>query len=618
MARSRKRPRVKHTSQKAKTKASKRRHHKRAAVSFPRYSLPLGGVLLATIIAFLPMLWNGFTNWDDTLYVLQNPLLRDLSLDGLRDIFSTPVVSNYHPLTILTLAVNYQISGLEPLGYHLTNLLLHLGNTVLVYYFTFLLSKGNVRVSIFVATVFAIHPMHVESVAWVSERKDVLYTFFFLSALIFYIRYRYRRRLLMYVLMLLAFGASLLSKPAAVVLPVVLLLIDYLERRKFQPAVIVEKLPLFVLAVAMGIATLQMQSVRALASLETYSALERLGFAGYGFTFYLVKFVAPFRLSALHPFPEHGEMTAMLIIATIISLGILGYFLVFNKSRTTRFGILFYLVTVILVLQIVSVGTALVAERYTYLPYIGLAFAVGMWLDRYLREKRQNQRLTYIVYGAFFAVALLFGVLTFNRTSVWKDSPALWTDVLQKYPDSHRAYTNRGLHYYDQGKYDSALEDLNRALAAKPDYMTAVEWRGKTHFQLGRYDNALQDADKLIAGRPRNADAFVDRNRALQGLERYNEALDALNTAIELDPRDPELYNTRGTLYFNKLQNYQSARSDFERALDLRPNNGTYTLNLSRCYYVQGDYRRAAQLMRQAEQAGRSIDPAYKNALQNY
>src|SRR5688500_3693467 len=215
------------------------------AKGFTKFLLPVLGI---TFLLFLPALRNQFTNWDDMLYVTSNPLLKDLSLDGIKAILSTPVVSNYHPITILSLAVNYQLAELTPWSYLLTNIFLHVANTALVFWFIMLLSGNNRWVSAFSALLFGIHPMHVESVVWISERKDLLYTLYYMLALIFYVRYLQKKDFKYLITVFILGALSLLSKPAAIVLPLSLILLDYYFQRQWSWKWIIEKIPLFILS----------------------------------------------------------------------------------------------------------------------------------------------------------------------------------------------------------------------------------------------------------------------------------------------------------------------------------------------------------------------------------
>ena len=573
-----------------------------------RFLLPVLGI---TFLLFLPVLGNGFTNWDDTLYVTNNALLKDLSFYGIKAIFSTPVVSNYHPLTILTLAANYQLAELNPWSYHLTSILLHVANTSLVFWFVMLLSGNNKWVSAFSALLFGIHPMHVESVAWISERKDLLYTLFYLLAMIVYIRF-VKEKKIKYLIAVYALAIlSLLSKPAAIVLPFTLILLDYFLKRKWSYSWIIEKLPLFILSSIMAYITVNIQSERAIASVEMHGLLERICFAGYGLVWYLVKFIFPYPLSALHPFPE--QLAWYHYAATLVSIaGII--LLIFKvRDRNYRFAFGFYIINLILVLQLVSIGNAVVAERYTYVPYISLFFLLGMELYRLIEKGRIKARL--LPYGIAAAWLLGLSFITFSRIPVWKTSETLWTDVLDQYPESPRAWTNKGLIYFDTKEYPRVIEDLSNALKYDPNYANALEWRARAYLELKEGEKALADAQSFQRLYPDKEDAMFILARSLEATDRSEEALAMYNKLIPKAPQKPEYINNRGVIYFNKLRRYPEAKSDFESCIRLDPSNGLYYINLSRCYYMMGNLADAKTNAQKAKELGVAIDPAYAGVI---
>lgn len=572
-----------------------------------KFLMPVIGI---TFLLFIPVLRNAFTNWDDTLYVTDNPLLKDLSLKGIKAIFSTPVVSNYHPLTIMTLAVNYQLAELNPWSYHLTSILLHVANTSFVFWFVMLLSRNNKWVSAFSALLFGIHPMHVESVVWISERKDLLYTLFYLLAMIVYVRYlrdkKFKFLIAVYVLGIL----SLLSKPAAIVLPFSLILLDYFLKRKWSYSWIVEKLPLFIMSAIMAYITVNIQSERAIASVEMHGLTERICFAGYGLIWYLVKFVFPYPLSALHPFPD--QLSWYHYAATLASVaGII--LLIFKvRDRNYRFAFGFYIINLILVLQLVSIGNAVVAERYTYVPYISLFYLLGLELYGVIDKHSKARFPAYIIAGIWL-IGLSY--ITFSRIPVWKTSETLWTDVLQHYPESPRAWTNKGLIYFDTKEYPRVIEDLTNALKHDPKYANALEWRARAYLELKEGEKALVDAQSFHALYPDNEDAMFILARSLEATDRTEEALAMYNKLIPKAPQKPEYINNRGVIYFNKLRRYPEARSDFESCIRLDPSNGLYYINLSRCYYMMGDMALAKTNAQKAKELGVAIDPAYAGVI---
>ena len=371
----------------AKKKQTAKIHKNRSQIGQswqqPKIMLLLLGILLLTFIVFWPSLQNGFTNWDDTYYVTQNTLIKSLSFEHLKDIFTTSERSLYHPFTMLSFALNYQIAELNPFTYHFTNLLFHLINTFLVFYFIYLISEKQIGTALITAVLFGIHPMHVESVAWVSERKDVLFTCFFLAAASTYWHYISSGKSKTYVFALLLFLASLLSKATAVTLPLVLLLLDYYKGRKLNMQLIIEKIPFFILSIIFGLLTIKYQSQGAIGDLDDFSALERIMFASYGFVMYALKFLLPFNLSAFYPYPATENMPILFKIApllAVIMLALAAFSL--KKTKVIAFGLTFYAFTVFLTLQFISVGGAVMADRYTYVPYIGLSFIIAYYLNK--------------------------------------------------------------------------------------------------------------------------------------------------------------------------------------------------------------------------------------------
>src|SRR5258706_9560495 len=279
--------------------APRRKPERRLGPLRGRWGLALLGILVLTFAAYIHSLGNGYVNWDDNYYVTLNPLVSHPTLGG---ILTTQVAANWHPLTIASLALNYRISGLHPASYHWLNLLLHLANTALVFLFIRKLTGGRVWTTVITALFFGIHPMHVESVAWIAERKDVLYAFFYLLALITYLRYLDNRRLVTLLATLLAFVCSVASKPAAVVLPLSLLAIDYFRRRPIHLAAWLEKVPFFAVSIAGGLLTIQAhRSAGAIADPHVWTPIQRLLFASYATVMYGVKLFLPVSLSVVYP-----------------------------------------------------------------------------------------------------------------------------------------------------------------------------------------------------------------------------------------------------------------------------------------------------------------------------
>jgi tetratricopeptide (TPR) repeat protein len=582
-----------------------------APTAQPSLWIWLAAVAALTFLIYIPALSNGFTNWDDVLYVTSNPLLKDLSTDGLKAIFTTPVVSNYHPLTILSLALNYQVAELSPMTYHLTSVVLHVINTCLVFWFIWLLSSGNKWVSAVVALLFGIHPMHVESVAWISERKDLLYTMFYVAAMIVYVKY-IRLRQLKYLAFVTVLGAiSLLCKPAAIVLPLSLIAIDYYLKRDWNWSWITEKIPLFMLSGIIAYATVSIQSERAVASVELHGILDRICFAGFGWIWYLLKVIVPYPLSALHPFPK--ELTPLYYIATLTSLAAVAFLLLKVRNRNVLFGFGFYTINLLLVLQLVSIGNAVVAERYTYVPYISIFFMMAMSVYGALQDKWANYKWIVVAISGVWIAALAF--LTLTRIPVWKSSQALWENVLSTYPESPRAWTNKGLDLYDQKKWPEVIDHLSKAIDADPNFADALEWRTRAYLENKEKDKALQDAVRFQKLYPKKEAALFVLARAQDATGDAEAAIQNYNQLIAAYPDKTEYLNNRGVIYFNKLKRYEEAKADFEAAIRLQPDNGSYYLNLSRCYYMLSDLPNAKTNAIKAAELGSPPDASYKTMI---
>lgn len=574
-----------------------------------------------TGLLFSPMLGNQFTNWDDQFYVLENALLRGPDWKG---IFTQPVVSNYHPLTILTLALNYQVSELKPFSYYFVNWLLHVANTGLVFYFTWLLADRRRWVALFVAAVFAVHPMHVESVAWISERKDVLYTFFYLLGLIAYWRYLNAGGRASYVWTLVWFALSLLSKPAAVAFPLTLLALDYWKARSFREVRLwVEKAPFFALAFAMGVVTVLIQSQKAMASIEMYSLTHRLFFGCYTLLAYVGRFFWPWPLSPFHPYPPVNQLGLLVQASPLLLLAVVGAVWYFRRNRALVFGALFYLVNIILVAQFVSIGNTLLAERYTYVPYIGLAFALAMSIALYVPERLRQP----LGWGLLAVAVTGFSLLTFRYLDTWKNTEALWNTAIRYAPTAPVPRSNRAHHYYQEAlkpenasRYSELMrragEDCDAALKGDPKHYASLDIRALTYVRLDEPERALPFAQRMVQLAPQNPKGHVILGTVFQRMKRYEEAIEAFNRALELSPNDADALNGRGASLFNGQQKYHEALADFDKAIAIQPNNGMAHLNRSRCYFMLGDKARARESAEKARALGTAVPEDYWQLIQ--
>lgn len=570
-------------------------------------------VCAVTAATFFPMLSNGFTNWDDQFYITDNPML--LGPDWAT-IFTTPLMANYHPLTVASLALNHMVSGLSPFSYHLVNWTLHIVNTGLVFFLAYRLSNGQRWVGAITALLFGIHPMHVESVAWASERKDVLFAFFFLLSLLSYLRYLQQPDGKKYMASLVLFALSLLSKPASVPLPVVLLLIDWYQGRSLSDKKVwLEKIPFFVLAVIFGWMALNNQhAVKAIAATEMYPFWQKLVFSFYGFGAYLLRMIWPFPLSALHPFPASGVVPAAYFPSIIFGVAVLAALWFFRKKRYVLFGAAFFLVNIALVLQLLTFGHSIISERYTYVPYIGLGFAVAMaWAESGWQESVKKGLL-----GVILLACLGFAAVSFRQVQVWKNGYTLWSNVIKTYPDNYLARSNRGQFLSaKQGKYDEALADYAIALQSMPNDSFSLINRATIYLNQQNYPAALADGDSLVKYHAGIAKGHFLRGFAADQLGNAEQALEDYTQAIRRDSFSEEVWRSRAVLRYNKQRDFTGAKEDFDRAIRLDPGIGQNYKNRARCWIKFGKKAEALKDLEMAKKLGEKINDDLMQAAQS-
>jgi tetratricopeptide (TPR) repeat protein len=461
----------------------------------------------------------------------------------------------------------------------------------------------------------------MESVAWVSERKDVLYTFFFLLALLQYWSFLEtdKRPKLLYCFIF--FLLSLLSKPAAIILPFVLLLLDYWYGRSFTWKVWAEKIPFFIFSLLFGFITIKVQSAEAIIGLGTYPLWVRFFFACYTIMIYTARFFVPYPLSAFHPYPSVDALGLPVLLSPIFIVALLSFLWLKRKDKLVVFSLLFFIVNLLLVMQFLSIGLTIVSERYTYVPYIGLSFLAGMWLNKYLESTSAS-----FIKAIPFIIGVVFGFFSFQRTKVWKDGDTLWTDVVKHYPDAatprsnHADYLRKmaGLPAYKSQRDEllsKALEESSMAIKLKPTHIKAYVNRQNIYLVLGKDSLAMADAETLLKLEPSNSQAFYTKGFAYMRFDREDSSLYWFNKSIEKDPNADFVLNSRGTLLFNKFKRYNEAIADFTRAIELNP-KGEYFYNRSNCYFRMGDIVKAKSDALIALQKGFIIPDAYKSSLQ--
>ena len=612
------------------------------AVADEKKNLPLtiGILLLISFIVFSPALSNEFVNWDDFAYIVDNPLIRDLSFKNIAHVFNfqTHVVGNYHPLTVLTYMIEYKFVGLKPMLYHFDNLLLHLLNIVLVAAIVWKLSK-HYWTTVIAAALFALHPMHVESVVWAAERKDVLYTLFFLLSIYTYLKYlaTEKKQIVFFIACLLFFLLSILSKGQAVVLPMVLVLIDYWYSRGISKKTILEKIPFFALSLFFGLLATQAQASSLTAErLQIFGLTDRIFFAAYNLLAYPFKLIYPFELACFYGYPLKSEMT-MYYLALPAILLLLGFiFWKFRKDKVILFGLLFFLFTISIVIQLLPIGNAIIADRYTYVPYIGLFFMIGELINRFIQK---NQRAKANVLTAIVIILFVFAIKSYAQSLTWKSSETIWLQVLKVNPKEPIAQNNIGAYYLGKGQTDKALKHLldgvtngdnyqelfkmynnlgsayknmnqfdqavlayNKAIELQPGFPDAIFGRGLTYTDLKKYDAAIADFTTILKEDPNNANAYYSRGLAHRGKNDIDAAITDYQQAIQTNPNYAQAYTNLGNIYFMQ-QKLPEAITYYTKSLNIVADGTTY-LNRSKANFMSGRKDEALRDYRMAEQNG--------------
>lgn len=538
--------------------------------------------IIAVLISFFtlsPTLENKWVNWDDQAYVLENPLVKTLDVSA---IFSTlNVVGNYHPITVLSLAIDHSIGELDPFSYHAHNLLLHLLNTILVFFFIAKTFKSYPSAFI-VSLLFGIHPLHVESVAWVSARKDLLFTFYLLLALLCYLRFsaRAENKNRYYLCCLLFFALSLLSKGMAVVFPVYLLLLDFLQERRFKASTFIEKIPFFVMSIVFTIVTLTAQQAEgAIVGNEQFPILERLSISSISTCIYFIKVLIPYQLSPFHPYPFqelsqvpfHYYLSLISIPFTLVII----YKAWQKQNRLVIFGLVFFISSLLPVLQFVVHGRAMMAERYTYVAYLGLFIILAHYLllgiKRLKNQRIQNATLIVIL----LCMSLLMGGRSYVESKVWKNGEKLWTSVIESYPKDYFGYSSRAEYFFTTNQLQPALKDVNKSIELYPNFTGAYNLRGRIWDKTGQDELAVQDFSKAITLAPEFKPPYVNIAQAHARKKQYALAKNYLDQVIVLDPTYAKAFLNRGVIN-EKLNEFDAAINDYTHAIKLVPQQGIY------------------------------------------
>jgi tetratricopeptide (TPR) repeat protein len=561
-------------------------------------------LLLATgaVAAFGPAFRAGFISLDDPLYVTRNPHVRSgLTADNAAWAWTTGHASNWHPLTWMSLQLDATVWGDGPLGFHVTNLALHAANAVLLYVVLRVLTGARVR-SAFVAALFAVHPLRVESVVWVTERKDVLSTFFGLLALFAYARHVAAPSAGRYLTVALCLALSLLSKPMLVTLPFLLLVLDWWPLRRAAspgvwPRLVLEKVPLLILCVASCVVTILVQKAGgAVASLELVPYDQRLNIAVVAYATYLGLAVWPFQLAALYPYPTGAWPSERVALSVVLLLGSTALAVWQRRQRPYLLaGWLWYVGTLVPVAGLVQVGGQAYADRYTYFPLIGIALAVVWWASE-LSSRVGTRPVVAIGCAAVIGLA----AVSWRQATYWLDDRLLWSRTVEVTGPNGMAVVNLGISL-EKGRRDlaGAARQYARAVEILPNYAPAHYSLGRMLVEQGRVRDAIPHFEKAVKLNPRLGQAYNDLGSALSREERFDEAEVRFREAVRAEPDLAVAHRNLGGVLERKGQ-LDDALREYREAVRLDPADGNAQGRLGRVLAQTGDFTAAVDHLSEA------------------
>lgn len=531
-------------------------------------------LLIFIFCVFSPVLRAGFINWDDDRYLTENPQIRDISLHHFSKPFLFPQSANYYqPLTFLTYSLEYKFFGLNPFIYHLDNILLHLLNVLLVFQLACYLSAGSIGVAFLTAILFGFHPLRVESVAWIAERNDVLFSFFYLSGLLSYISFvlsRFQKNQY-FVLTVFLFICAVLSKPQAVSFPLLLCAMDFYFKRKLGWKVIKEKIPFFLIALLFLLINMLFLKPAIDGNVyNSYSGIEKFVLANFALLMLFFKALLPIHLSLIYPFPEInkiGFMPAIVWVSPIVVMGILaGGLYYFKKSEIFIFTSSFFFITILLPLINMNYGFFL-NDRYAYLPHVGLFWGLSMILLKWIGEAEKNIYKSTKVILLTIYVLFLCGA-TYQRSMIWQNSTVLWSDVIKKFPNVALAYSKRGILESESGYHKEAIDDFDKAIDLNPQEFSFYNNRGYARLRAKQYAQAIEDFTKTISLKQGYLLAYRNRAQSYYNLGQYEQALGDVNVVNQLGPQDASNHYYLSIIYFH-LGNYDKALNEAKKAKNL-------------------------------------------------
>jgi tetratricopeptide (TPR) repeat protein len=578
--------------------------------TFPGKAIMITLLLAAVAVAYFNILSAPFSSWDDKEYVVRNADIQGMGWEHISAWFTRFYVGNYHPLTMLSYAIDHAIGMQDPYIYHLTNITIHAANSSIL---LLLVSRifGNNIVGFFTALIFALHPSQTESVSWIAERKTVLCALFYLLAMRQYVAYIARPTALRLFAVFLLGICAMLSKGIAVTLPLGLFVIDiFMARQVSIRQSLQEKGPLFIAAIATGIIAIRAQAAGNFLGIHNdYTLWDKIVLAGFAYSRYIIHFLVPTHLSVIYPYPDSIGLLQYAGLAAAAGMMVL-LFIAWKRNWHVLTGsIIFYTVNIALVLQFVQFGEYLMADRYLYIAGIGIIIPL-VYYPATLLKGSTSKAIGYTAYGSI-GIVLLFA--TFIRNGIWQSDISFMSSILKEFPNSaiaeysvgslylhngnyaeaephinnavklaprnHIAWFNKGVLLLRLGNTDGSLQAFNTCLSLHP-YTEAYFSRALLYMGLGKYTEAISDAERTLAKQPGNARAWYIKANSTEQNGDFTTAVACYTQALQFEQNDPLFYLGRGRAY-TRLQQSAPALNDLNMAIAMSP-------SLGEAYYCRG------------------------------
>ena len=568
------------------------------------------GLIVATLIAYEPIRHNGFVNYDDNSYILDNAQVKSgITWESLGQAFTKPHFYMWHPLTTLSHMLDYQLFGLNPSGHHLISVAIHIVNALLLFWILKNIT-GAIWPSAFVAAVFALHPLQVESVAWAAERKTVLSGLFWLLTMAAYVRYTRQPGFLRYLLVLLVFGLCIMTKPVVVILPFAMLLLDYwpLERirwgqkgktakttsnQKSAGWLIAEKAPLLAMSAILGVLTvIAQQSGGAVSTLDKVPLDHRIGNAFISYVKYIGKLVWPSDMAVFYP-PSHSNLlNATMLICAFIFIVISAISIYTGRRRKyIAVGWLWFAGTLVPMIGLVQVGDQAMANRYMYLPMLGLLIIIAL-AGKELIAKHPRLKTVAAIMGVISLSCLL--VLTRMQVRHWQNSVTLFEYALSVTEDNAITENSYACALFNEDRLSEAEQHFGNALRINPAFDTALIHLARIYLKEGRYNDAISIYGELINRNYKTAELYYNLAMAFGIQEKYNDSIKYFSKSLELNPDDPDTHNKMGSILL-AAGKIDDSIGQFNESLRIKADQSAVYENLGTAYNQLGKYELAIQ-----------------------